>query len=195
MEVQYSVDSAVPHLIEADAKRLRQVLFNLLSNATKFTQKGDLTVRVKLVHDEERARTSPSSSPSSAAPLYTLQFSVTDTGMGISAEGQSRLFKPFSQVHADAARLSGGTGLGLVISKQLVQLMGGTMWLESEVGKGSTFYFTIQCKASDHNRPAWIQPITAINSQPLFVRSHHPSCCSFLPLCLVLNWSMACVSV
>jgi CheY-like chemotaxis protein len=91
---------------------------------------------------------------------YLLHFSVRDTGIGIAAHLQKLLFQPFTQVHMDAARLHGGTGLGLVISKHLVELMGGNMWLDSVYGKGSTFHFTICCTGSNEGRPTWLQPMS-----------------------------------
>ena len=151
LEVQYKVDVKVPYLIQADYKRLRQILFNLLSNAIKFTSYGDVTVDLKIL---EIFGSSPNNS-------YVLQFNVRDTGIGISAKGQNRLFKPFSQVHAEAARNTGGneggTGLGLVITQHLVHLMGGRVWINSVLGEGSTFSFTIVCLGSDHDRPAWLR--------------------------------------
>ena len=156
LEVQNLVDVDVPYLVQSDSKRLTQVLFNLLSNATKFTSRGDLTVQVQVQESKELTAELPSFDRS-----YVLHFSVRDTGIGIPANVQDRLFKPFSQVHADAARNSGGnsggTGLGLVISKHLVELMGGRVWLDSVVGQGSTFHFTIACLGSNHDRPEWLQ--------------------------------------
>ena len=150
LEVQYKADLDVPYTIHSDYKRLTQILFNLLSNAIKFTSQGDVTVEVRIVAETSVVNDS-----------HMLEFSVRDTGIGVSAEAQNRLFKPFSQVHADAARNSGGhqggTGLGLVISQHLVHLMGGQIWIDSVPGKGSTFYFTILCAGGDQNRPAWLQ--------------------------------------
>ena len=150
LEVQYQANLDVPYTIQSDYKRLTQILFNLLSNAIKFTSQGDVTVEVRIVAETPVVNDS-----------YMLEFSVRDTGMGISAEAQNRLFQPFSQVHADAARNSGGhqggTGLGLVISQHLVHMMGGRIWIESLPGKGSTFHFTITCTAGDQNRPVWLQ--------------------------------------
>ena len=109
--------------------RLRQVLLNLLSNAVKFTEEGEVVVHVDAEHDR--------------FGTYRLQLSVRDTGIGIPPERMDRLFVSFSQVDASTTRRYGGTGLGLVISKRLVELMGGTMWVESEAGKGSTFHIAL----------------------------------------------------
>ena len=156
LEVQYEVDINVPYTVQSDYKRLTQILFNLLSNAIKFTSKGDVTVDVRIVESPKIV-----TEASVVNDSYVIEFSVRDTGIGISAEAQNRLFKPFSQVHADAVRNGGGhqggTGLGLVISQHLVHLMGGRIWIDSVVGKGSEFHFTIACTGGDQNRPEWLQ--------------------------------------
>jgi CheY-like chemotaxis protein len=120
-----------PHLpiVRADAIRTRQVMINLLSNASKFTDEGDITVRVGL-------DTAPNG-------LKEIRVSVTDTGPGISKEDQEKLFQAFSQVDDSPTRKTGGTGLGLSICQQLITLHGGRIWVDSEVGKGSTFSFTL----------------------------------------------------
>jgi PAS domain S-box-containing protein len=135
LELAYLIDSQVPAMLMGDVTRLRQILLNLLSNAIKFTGEGEVTVVV----NAERETT----------PLHpTLHFSVHDTGIGIPPDRMDRLFQSFSQVDASTTRKHGGTGLGLAISKRLSEMMGGTMWVESEVGKGSTFHFTIQAEAA-----------------------------------------------
>ena len=157
LEVQYRVAGDVPYLVRSDSKRLTQILFNLLSNGTKFTSQGDITVEVRV----ESSAALASGDALGFDRAYVIHFAVRDTGIGIAKAVQHRLFKPFSQVHADAARNSGGntggTGLGLVISKHYVELMGGRVWLDSEVGQGSTFHFTVACLGSNKDRPAWLQ--------------------------------------
>jgi CheY-like chemotaxis protein/anti-sigma regulatory factor (Ser/Thr protein kinase) len=121
-------------MIESDAARLRQILLNLLSNAVKFTEKGEVVLNV--------------SSRPAARNKVEVTFSVRDTGIGISDDGMSRLFRSFSQADSSTTRKYGGTGLGLAISKRLSELMGGTMWAKSEgIGKGSLFVFTINVLA------------------------------------------------
>ena len=124
----------IPEMVEGDPLRMRQVLTNLLSNAIKFTKAGQVSVQVRVVSSkpEDHIRTQ-----------LRLQFSVNDTGIGISADGLARLFKPFVQAEASTAQKFGGTGLGLTISKRLVELMGGKIWAESVANSGSTFHFTI----------------------------------------------------
>jgi CheY-like chemotaxis protein len=129
LELGCVIDSEVPSLVSGDPTRIRQILINLIGNATKFTHEGDIIVRVNL-EDETETHT-------------TIRFHVSDTGIGISKEKKDRLFQPFSQLDASVSREYGGTGLGLAISKQLSEMMGGRIGVESEEGKGSTFWFTV----------------------------------------------------
>jgi PAS domain S-box-containing protein len=128
LELAYWVEGAVPHAIIGDVTRVRQILVNLLGNAVKFTEDGEIVVQA----DGE----------AHSDGLFNIHFSVRDTGIGIPEERQSALFQSFSQVDASTTRRFGGTGLGLAISKQLVELMGGKIWLESKVGQGSAFHFS-----------------------------------------------------
>ena len=132
LEIAYVIDDSTPLRVIADITRVRQVLVNLLSNAVKFTAEGEISVHVSL---QDRV-----------ADEATLLFAVKDTGTGIPEERLTRLFQPFSQADSSITRHYGGTGLGLAISKRLATLMGGTLWVESEPGKGSTFYFTMQAR-------------------------------------------------
>lgn len=122
-------DIGVPMLVVADSARLRQILLNLLSNAVKFTTEGSVTIRARY-----------GIGPTQTAQLH---ISVTDTGRGIPADRRDRLFQRFSQADESISRSHGGTGLGLAICKRLVELMGGTIGVESDEGRGSTFWFTI----------------------------------------------------
>jgi PAS domain S-box-containing protein len=136
-------DEDVPAGIVGDAARLRQVLLNLVSNAVKFTEQGEVVVHV----DAEPT----------GASSYSLEFAVRDTGVGIPEDRMERLFASFSQVDASTTRRYGGTGLGLAISKRLVELMGGTMWVESEEGKGSTFHIGLPVEAAEVPSPVAVQ--------------------------------------
>jgi len=141
IDLAYLIDDQVPATLVGDVTRLRQVLVNLLGNAVKFTARGEVVVSVdsQVMGDQE----SPSRSPT-----YEVHFAVKDTGVGIPEDRRGRLFQSFSQVDASTTRQYGGTGLGLAISKRLVELMGGGIRVESEVGRGSTFHFTIVCEAA-----------------------------------------------
>jgi two-component system sensor histidine kinase/response regulator len=129
LELGWEIENNVPHSVLGDVGRLRQVLTNLVGNALKFTDRGEVVVRVSV-------------SGSDAATVQ-LRFEVQDTGPGISPEVQERLFKVFAQADASTSRKFGGTGLGLAISRQLIELMGGEIGLNSVVGAGSTFWFRI----------------------------------------------------
>jgi PAS domain S-box-containing protein len=144
------VDDSIPHAVMGDEGRLRQVLLNLLGNAVKFTEQGEIVVEVRSQKSEAGA------AASHLRPLTSvLHFAVRDTGIGVSAEQKERLFRSFSQGDASTTRRYGGTGLGLVISKRLVEMMGGTMWVESEgvPGRGSVFHFTIAARAAPGPAP------------------------------------------
>jgi signal transduction histidine kinase len=128
----------VPSALHGDPGRIRQILTNLLGNAVKFTEKGEIFLQAKLV--EETSET------------VVIRFEVVDTGIGISPEGRAKLFQSFSQAETSISRKFGGTGLGLAICKQLAELMGGEIGVESEPGKGSTFWFTARLdKPSRHS--------------------------------------------
>jgi signal transduction histidine kinase/DNA-binding response OmpR family regulator len=135
IELGCLIDEDAPVGIVGDAARLRQVLLNLVSNAVKFTEDGEVVVQV----DAEPA----------GAGSYRLEFAVRDTGIGIPKDRIDKLFASFSQVDASTTRRYGGTGLGLAISKRLVELMGGTIWVESEEGKGSTFHIGVTVEAAE----------------------------------------------
>jgi CheY-like chemotaxis protein len=131
----------LPAFIVSDDQRLAQVLTNLLSNAVKFTPEGgSITLSARLV-----------ASPADEDAV-TLEFGVTDTGIGISPENQARLFRSFEQADGTISRKYGGTGLGLAISKRIVEILGGRIWLESEEGKGSSFIFRVEVlRGTDKN--------------------------------------------
>lgn len=134
LELLCEIGAGVPTMVAGDPGRLRQVIVNLIGNAIKFTQEGEVTLKV------------------SRAPGKTeegmLEFTVSDTGIGIPREKQKLIFDPFSQADSSTTRKYGGTGLGLTISSRLVNMMGGKIWLESEPGRGSRFYFTAKLRSS-----------------------------------------------
>jgi signal transduction histidine kinase/DNA-binding response OmpR family regulator/PAS domain-containing protein len=144
LDLAYSIDPKTPEAIVGDVTRLRQILVNLLSNAVKFTQKGEVVLSV---------------SGQMRGESWILHFAVRDSGMGIPPDRMDRLFQSFSQVDASTTRRFGGTGLGLAISKRLAEMMGGGMWVESLVGVGSTFHFTLRAAAAPAPRRAYLEEI------------------------------------
>lgn len=135
IDLLYNISPDIPEQLVGDSMKIKQILNNLLSNSIKFTEKGkvQLTIEKEDSCDEENIK---------------LKFKVEDTGIGIDEEGISRLFQSFSQVDGSITRKYGGTGLGLAISKSLANMMNGDIWVESEKGKGSTFYATLKLKLS-----------------------------------------------
>ena len=135
LELAYMMDEQTPPMVVGDVTRVRQILVNLLANAVKFTHEGEILLAVasRLQGNGRRQ----------------LHFSVRDTGVGIRADRMDRLFDAFTQVDASTTREYGGTGLGLAISSKLTKLMGGRIWAESEVGRGSTFQFTVDVDAAE----------------------------------------------
>ncbi len=134
LELAYQIDPTIPQLLLGDAHRLKQVLINLIGNAIKFTEKGEVVLRVTA---EE--------SPRGEARLL---FALSDTGIGIPVEKQQLIFEAFSQADASTTRKYGGSGLGLAISSRIVGLMDGRMWVDSKPGVGSTFYFTARLQVT-----------------------------------------------
>ncbi|MEJ0036572.1 MAG: PAS domain S-box protein [Gammaproteobacteria bacterium] len=138
LEIVYAISASVPRELRGDPLRLSQILTNLVSNAVKFTEQGEIVVAVDLVTHRPEHR--------------VLQFSVRDTGIGLTADQLAGLFQPFSQGEAGTSRRYGGTGLGLAICKRLVEKMDGRIWAESSPGSGSTFHFTVVLRALDEAR-------------------------------------------
>ncbi|NWJ50855.1 MAG: response regulator [Bacteroidetes bacterium] len=148
LDLLYLVQPDVPNLVSGDVTRLRQVLVNLVNNAIKFTDKGEILVGIDKINETKED--------------IELRFSVRDTGIGIDSQNIDMLFEPFVQADSSTTRRFGGTGLGLAISRRLVELMGGKIWVESQPGKGSTFFFTVKMKTRSQDKPK------------LFVRGHIP---------------------
>ena len=154
-----AVEPGVPAELQGDPGRLRQILTNLTGNAIKFTANGQVVVRVRLVTETPET--------------VQLRFAVCDTGIGIPADKRDRLFAKFSQVDSSTTRVYGGTGLGLAISKQLAELMGGGVGVESVVGQGSEFWFTVCLgKPSAENRPVVRGPAELRDVRVLIVDPH-----------------------
>ena len=151
--LQLHIAPDVPTSIHGDSVHLRQILFNLLSNAAKFTEQGTIRLEVKLIRAQQNA--------------HRIEFAVKDSGIGITPEQLTKLFQPFSQADVSTTRKYGGTGLGLVISQRLVEMLGGTIEVESAPEKGSTFRFSIplnpaqtvaDTKQSSNTQPGTLEP-------------------------------------
>lgn len=144
LEILFDVSPDVPATLMGDQLRLGQVLLNLVGNATKFTEQGEVIVRAEALEQTDNQ--------------VKLLFTVSDTGIGMSPEQVSKLFQPFTQADCTTTRKYGGTGLGLTISKRLIELMGGNIWVTSELGKGSTFSFTAWFSRAKNMRRPWLVP-------------------------------------
>ena len=139
LELACRIEPEVPDVLVGDPGRLRQIVVNLVGNAIKFTEQGEVIVHVKI--------------ESLSADEVSLHWAVTDTGVGIPADMREMIFHPFTQVDGSTTRMHGGTGLGLTISTQLIEMMGGRIWVDSEVGKGSTFHFIVRFGLSTSPAP------------------------------------------
>ncbi len=148
LDLAYVIEHDAPATVTGDITRLRQILLNLLNNAIKFTERGEVVVTV--------------SATLAGARSQILSFAVRDTGIGIAPDQMQRVFQPFSQVDVSTTRKYGGTGLGLAISRRLAELMGGSMWVDSEPGAGSTFHFSVEVDAN----PADGRNAELISDQP-----------------------------
>jgi signal transduction histidine kinase len=158
LELAIFIHPNVPKYLQGDISRLRQVLLNLTNNAIKFTHEGEVKIEVAVESKIE------SEIGLKEENSIILRFEVIDQGIGISLENQAKLFQPFTQADASTTRQYGGTGLGLVICKQLIELMGGNIYLESEENKGSTFWFTIpfQKQSKIHTHHAQINDLQGL---------------------------------
>ena len=134
LELLFDLSPSLPSYLTGDPMRLRQILLNLGNNAIKFTNQGEIIISAHLLKQKQEQ--------------LVLHFSVKDTGIGITEEQQSRLFQSFSQADSSTTRKFGGTGLGLAISKKITDLMGGNIWVESQINQGSTFHFTLPFERS-----------------------------------------------
>jgi signal transduction histidine kinase/CheY-like chemotaxis protein len=174
IELALRIDSRVPEEIVGDAGRLRQILINLVGNAIKFTDAGEIIVAVEVAGDLE-------SSSNGATPSRLLYFTVTDTGIGIPADKKQAVFSAFEQADGSTTRKYGGTGLGLTISARLVEMMGGHIWVDSEVGKGSAFHFTAKFEVSSKPRaPRGRSQLARLKGLPVLVVDDNVTNCRVL---------------
>ena len=173
LELLCRLPADLPEQVVGDPLRLRQVLMNLIGNAIKFTSRGEVVVRVENCKSQIANRKlqivgNPAKTQdpkpktqdlesNAQSEICDLKFSISDTGIGIAPEDQERVFSPFTQADASTTRRYGGTGLGLDIAQRLVTLMGGRIWLESQPGKGSTFFFTLELPIDKPLTPSGLQ--------------------------------------
>jgi two-component system sensor histidine kinase/response regulator len=155
LELIVDIGVAVPQTLRGDPGRLRQILVNLLGNAIKFTDHGEVVLRV--------------TKDAATRQDVMLHFSVKDTGAGIPLDRQRSIFEAFTQADGSVTRAHGGTGLGLTISSQLVQLMGGRLWVESEAGRGSTFHFIVSFEVVDAPAVAPVPDAATVRERPILV--------------------------
>jgi two-component system, sensor histidine kinase and response regulator len=155
LELAFEMSPAVPSLVVGDAARLRQIVVNLLGNAIKFTSHGEVVLEASL--------------EASSGPLITLHFVVRDTGIGVAPEKQALIFDAFSQADTSTTRQFGGTGLGLTICARLVAAMQGRIWVDSSLGKGSSFHFTICLESANETQPTAIDEVLLANMPVLIV--------------------------
>jgi PAS domain S-box-containing protein len=167
IDLIYNVVQGTPPFIKGDITRLRQIVINLVGNALKFTEKGEVYIEVKNFENTENKK---------PGDFIKILFMVKDTGIGISREGMKKLFKDFSQVDSSTTRNYGGTGLGLAISKKLVKMMGGDIWVESEVGKGTTFFFTIKVEIAEPQQREYLNTdISELKGKKLLIVDDNPT--------------------
>ncbi len=158
LELVGYMDPSVPAHLKGDPGRFRQVLLNLVGNAIKFTKKGDVTARISLLEETK--------------DTATIRVAVTDTGIGVDPSAQAHLFQPFQQADSSTTRQFGGTGLGLAISKKLVEQMGGTIGIDSQLGQGSTFWFT--ARYLKQSEPPKALPTMDLDGLRLCCIDNHP---------------------
>ncbi len=173
IDLAYQMEDSVPPQVLGDVTRLRQILVNLVGNAVKFTDQGEIVVSVNVVQfPENRAE---------SGATWMLRFAVRDTGIGIRPERLAKLFSPFVQADASTTRHFGGTGLGLSISRRLVELMGGKLWAESTAGAGSTFQFELPLQATPPgNLAMWDNPQPQLANLKLLIVDDNSTNCRIL---------------
>ncbi|MBI2949777.1 MAG: response regulator [Verrucomicrobia bacterium] len=184
LELACRINPDVPHHVIGDPGRLRQVLFNLVGNAVKFTKQGEVIVEVAVGPSAQRElELRPDWKP------VQLRFSVRDTGIGIPKDKHRQIFEPFAQADSSTTRKFGGTGLGLAISAQLVHLMGGQIWLESDDGKGSVFHFEVPLQARSPASPNPLMADSQFRDLRVLIVDDHPTTRLILAQ-LFENWGM-----
>jgi len=178
LDILYQIDKNVPYSIMGDIIRLRQILFNLIGNAIKFTEKGAVIVSLTAEYLSQNS--------------VLLQFSVKDTGTGISEDAVEKLFQPFQQADSSVTRKYGGTGLGLAICFSLVKKMGGKIWVESTPGKGSNFFFTVKSQVVKKNtEEKELSILSRLSQKRILIVGKYEQSCQILVNNLT-KWQMEC---
>ena len=176
IELLYSISDEIPVAINSDVTRLRQIIMNLVGNGIKFTDKGEVVITAAFEPVDDKS--------------FSLNFSVKDSGIGIPENKLEKLFKPFSQVDSSTSRIYGGTGLGLVISKRLAEMMGGTMSVESVEGVGTTFYFNVIAeKVKDESNFYQYKTLPAFKNKSILLLEENSTAMEILESQLK-NWGM-----
>lgn len=179
LELAYLFDPSTPNHIIGDVTRLRQILVNLLTNGVKFTDQGEVVVYVQEVTDSDAAIQDGTPQRKNLTDIQRqrrlIQFEIRDTGIGIPEDRMDRLFKSFSQVDASTTKKYGGTGLGLAICKSLSHMMGGRIWVESQVGKGSSFFFTIAAQVAPEGENTLDKSQQMLDGKRLLVVDDNPT--------------------
>lgn len=168
LELTCLVHAGLPTLLQGDPGRLRQILVNLIGNAIKFTEKGEIVVTVGATEEQERGTAARLN-----APRRWFRIEVSDTGIGISPEQQAKLFQSFTQADGSMTRRYGGTGLGLAICKKLVEMIGGRIGVESTVGAGSTFWFTVPFYLQPEGAHQTSLPVVALTGRRILIVDDH----------------------
>ncbi|WP_223823287.1 hybrid sensor histidine kinase/response regulator [Candidatus Enterovibrio altilux] len=161
LELIFNIDPNLPNNLVGDPLRLGQIIINLTGNSVKFTESGAIIIRAKKMMDDDE--------------MVEIQFDIQDSGIGMNDEQMAHLFQSFSQADGSITRKYGGTGLGLTISKSFVELMGGRIWVKSEVGQGSTFSFTIRCGHSDYSIKEQVAKSTILHDKRVLVVDDNPA--------------------
>ncbi len=174
LELVGLIDATVPSFLYGDPWRIRQIMTNLIGNAVKFTEQGEVMLQLSVEREDDATA--------------TLRFDIVDTGIGIASDGRSRLFESFSQADSSMTRRFGGTGLGLAISKRLIEQMGGTIGMESMLGKGSWFWFTVPL-AKQPTKPVIQQPVQDLTGLRVCIVDDNATNCQLLEQ-HVRNWGM-----
>ena len=185
LELTSHIQYNLPDVLFGDPVRLRQILINLIGNAIKFTEQGEVSLQVV----KETTELAEETESAGKADRIQLHFKIRDTGIGIPPDKQGLIFEPFTQADGSTTRRFGGTGLGLTITSQLVALMGGSIWVESDVGKGSTFHFTVTLAVNHGARSHQPEPSVSMEGLSVLIVDDNTTCRRIFTQ-MLRNWGM-----